>query len=413
MTVAAPGRTTPMAGPVRLAANVATIAGRNLRRLTRVPTLIAFATAQPVLFVLLFTYAWGGAVHPPGVERYIDYLLPGVWVLAIAFGASQTAVAVADDLATGMIDRFRALPVARSAVLAGRVAADTVRNLFVLALMTGVGYAIGFRFHAGPAAAAAAIGLALCVGIAFSWVFALLGLLVRDPEAAGTGGLLAVIPLIFTSSTFVPVATFPAGCKPSPTSTRSPPPSTPSARCAWAAPPPPTCGTPPPGSWACSPSPCPRPRSGTDEPPPGEADVRRRRVTVVGAGHPPIERLLPRPGALCACRATPPAASCNAASNAFCRPSRMAHRSFLTEANRRSTGCSGQAPTQLRNAQKEARSRTPAHIGAGGRSTVTCRPPPGRGWAASGARCAWAMAATIARPRPCPLVWSVRSVPRR
>ncbi|GAA4470659.1 ABC transporter permease [Phytohabitans houttuyneae] len=209
MTVAAPGRTTPMAGPVRLAANVATIAGRNLRRLTRVPTLIAFATAQPVLFVLLFTYAWGGAVHPPGVERYIDYLLPGVWVLAIAFGASQTAVAVADDLATGMIDRFRALPVARSAVLAGRVAADTVRNLFVLALMTGVGYAIGFRFHAGPAAAAAAIGLALCVGIAFSWVFALLGLLVRDPEAAGTGGLLAVIPLIFTSSTFVPVATFP------------------------------------------------------------------------------------------------------------------------------------------------------------------------------------------------------------
>jgi ABC-2 type transport system permease protein/oleandomycin transport system permease protein len=192
-----------------LLANTATITGRNLHRLVRVPTLIAFATAQPVMFVLLFTYAFGGAIHAPGVERYIDYALPGIWVLAIAFGASQTGVALADDLSTGMIDRFRALPMARSAVLAGRVTADAVRNLFVLALMTAVATAIGFRFHAGPAAALAAIGLALTVGIAFSWIFALLGLLVRDPESAGIGGLLAVIPLIFTSSTFVPVATFP------------------------------------------------------------------------------------------------------------------------------------------------------------------------------------------------------------
>jgi ABC transporter DrrB family efflux protein len=204
-----PGQVVRMGGPGWLAANVATVTGRNLRRLVRVPTLIAFATVQPVLFVVLFTYAWGGAVHPPGVDRYIDYALPGIWVLSIAFGASQTGVAIADDLATGMIDRFRALPMARSAVLAGRVAADAVRNLFVLALMTAVAHAIGFRFHAGPAAAIAAVGLALAVGVAFSWIFALLGLLVRDPESAGIGGLLAVIPLIFTSSTFVPVATFP------------------------------------------------------------------------------------------------------------------------------------------------------------------------------------------------------------
>lgn len=198
-----------MAGPGWWLANVATISGRNLHRLVRVPTLVAFATAQPVLFVLLFTYAWGGAIHPPGVETYIDYALPGIWVLAIAFGASQTGVAIADDLTTGMIDRFRALPMTRSAVLAGRTTADAVRNLFVLALMTGVATAIGFRFHAGPAAALAAVGLAVAVGVAFSWIFALLGLLVRDPESAGIGGLLAVIPLIFTSSTFVPVATFP------------------------------------------------------------------------------------------------------------------------------------------------------------------------------------------------------------
>ncbi|MFC4018390.1 ABC transporter permease [Micromonospora sp. GCM10011542] len=204
-----PGSVVQTSGPGWLLSNIATVTNRNLHRLVRVPTLIAFATVQPVLFVLLFTYSWGGAIHPPGVTRYIDYALPGIWVLAIAFGASQTGVALADDLTTGMIDRFRALPMARSAVLAGRVAADATRNLFVLALMTGVGYGIGFRFHAGPAAALAAIGLALAVGIAFSWIFALLGMLVRDPESAGIGGLLAVIPLIFTSSTFVPVATFP------------------------------------------------------------------------------------------------------------------------------------------------------------------------------------------------------------
>ena len=197
------------AGPAWVLANVATVTGRNLRRLVRVPTLIVFATVQPVLFVLLFTYAFGGAIHPPGVTRYIDYLLPGIWVVAIAFGASQTGVAIADDLATGMIDRFRALPMARSAVLAGRTAADAVRNLFVLALMTAVGYAIGFRFHAGAAAALAAIGLAVAVGVTFSWFNAAVGLLVRDAESAGLAGLLAVIPLIFTSSTFVPVPTMP------------------------------------------------------------------------------------------------------------------------------------------------------------------------------------------------------------
>src|SRR5687767_7346107 len=131
-----------MRGPRWWLSNVTSVTGRNLRRLVRVPTLIAFATVQPVLFVLLFTYAWGGAIHPPGVDTYIDYALSGIWILAIAFGASQTGVAIADDLATGMIDRFRALPMTRSAVLAGRTTADAVRNLFVLALMTGVGYAI-------------------------------------------------------------------------------------------------------------------------------------------------------------------------------------------------------------------------------------------------------------------------------
>lgn len=192
-----------------LLGDVLVITGRNLRRLVRVPTLIVFATVQPVLFVLLFTYVFGGAIRPSGVEHYVDFLLPGIFVLAIAFGASQTGVAIADDLATGMIDRFRALPMTRSAVLAGRTVADAVRNLFVLLLMTGVGYAIGFRFHAGPVAAAGAIGLALLIGVALSWINALVGLLVHDAETAGLAGLMPVIVLVFTSSTFVPIATMP------------------------------------------------------------------------------------------------------------------------------------------------------------------------------------------------------------
>jgi ABC transporter DrrB family efflux protein len=195
--------------PASALADTATITGRNLRRLVRVPTLLVFATVQPVLFVLLFTYAFGGAVRVPGVAHYIDYLLPGIFVLAIGFGASQTGVAIAEDLTAGMIDRFRSLPITSGAVLGGRVAADALRNLFVVALMIAVGAAIGFRFHAGPAAALAAAVLAVATGLAFSWLNLLLGLTVRDPESAGLAGLFPVIILFFTSSTLVPVATMP------------------------------------------------------------------------------------------------------------------------------------------------------------------------------------------------------------
>ncbi len=195
--------------PVPVLTDMGTITARNLRRLTRVPTLIVFATVQPVLFVLLFTYAFGGAVQVPGVTHYVDYLLPGIFVLAIGFGASQTGVAIAEDLATGMIDRFRSLPITGGAVLAGRVAADAVRNLFVVGLMIAVGSAIGFRFHTGPATAAGAVALAVATGVAFSWLNLLLGLIVRDPESAGLAGLFPIIILVFTSSTLVPVATMP------------------------------------------------------------------------------------------------------------------------------------------------------------------------------------------------------------
>jgi ABC-2 type transport system permease protein/oleandomycin transport system permease protein len=196
-------------GVRRWAVDVAVITVRNLHRLVRIPTLLAFATIQPVLFVLLFTYGFGGAIQTPGVENYIDYLLPGIFVLSLGFGASQTGVAIADDLSTGMIDRFRTLPMTRSAVLAGRTLADAVRNLFVIGLMIGLGYALGFRFHTGFGTALGVIGLALLVGLTFSWINVLIGLLVSDPESAGLAGLFPVIALIFTSSTFVPIATMP------------------------------------------------------------------------------------------------------------------------------------------------------------------------------------------------------------
>src|SRR5262249_16656590 len=196
-TAAPAGRT------VSVPVGIATITGRNLRRLVRVPTLLVFATVQPVLFVLLFTYAFGGAIHVPGVTRYIDYLLPGIFVLAIGFGASQTGVAIAEDLTTGMIDRFRSLPISSGAGLARRVTAGALRTLVVVLLMLAAAAALGFRFHAGPAAALAAVGLALAAGLAFSWLNLLLGLAVRDPESAGLAGLFPVIILFFTSSALV------------------------------------------------------------------------------------------------------------------------------------------------------------------------------------------------------------------
>jgi ABC-2 type transport system permease protein/oleandomycin transport system permease protein len=195
--LSAPGRIG--GGLAGLLANTATITGRNLHRLVRVPTLIVFATLQPVMFVLLFTYAFGGAIHPPGVDRYVDYLLPGIFVLAIA-----------DDLASGMIDRFRALPMARAAVLAGRTVADALRNLFVLGLMIGVGAAIGFRFHARPRRRARHGGPGPCGRLR----------VLLEQRAAGPAGPRRRIRRpgraagghpahLFTSSTFVPVATMP------------------------------------------------------------------------------------------------------------------------------------------------------------------------------------------------------------
>ncbi len=184
------------------------LAKRNLLRIVRLPQLLVFATIQPVMFVLLFRYVFGGAIHVAH-GTYVDYLLPGIMVQTVVFGATSTSVGLAQDMSNGIIDRFRSLPMARSAVLAGRTIADLVRNVFVVLLMVGVGELVGFRFHNGLIPALAAIGVALLLGYCLSWVFALVGQLASDPETAQLAGFLPIFPLVFASSVFTPIASMP------------------------------------------------------------------------------------------------------------------------------------------------------------------------------------------------------------
>lgn len=188
--------------------DAAVMARRNLTRIVRLPQLLVFATIQPVMFVLLFRYVFGGAIHVAG-GSYVDYLIPGVMVQTVVFGATSTSVGLAEDMRKGIIDRFRSLPMSRSAVLAGRTIADLVRNVFVVLLMVVVGELVGFRFHNGFFPAVAAIGIALLLGYALSWVFALVGQSVSDPETAQVASFLPIFPLVFASSVFTPIASMP------------------------------------------------------------------------------------------------------------------------------------------------------------------------------------------------------------
>jgi ABC-2 type transport system permease protein/oleandomycin transport system permease protein len=217
-TTAAPARTgtgTPrqQASSGRVVADGLAVTRRYLLHWIRQPQLIVFSTIQPVMFVLLFRYVFGGAVGsslPPGVE-YVNYLLPGIFVQSVAFGATQAAVGLATDLQGGIIDRFRSLPMARSAVLIGRTLSDLVRNLFVVLLMTAVGYAVGFRFSGGALGAVGAILIVVLFGFALAWIFSFVGLAVKGgAEGAQAASFVAIFPLVFASSAFVPIATMPS-----------------------------------------------------------------------------------------------------------------------------------------------------------------------------------------------------------
>ena len=184
------------------------LARRNLLRIPRQPDLLLAFTIQPVMFVLLFVYVFGGAIRTPGYD-YVDFLMPGIITQSISFGGFVTAVGLSEDLRKGLIDRFRSLPMSRAAVLAGRTLSDVATNGLSLVLLVAVGMIAGFDFKTGPLEVAGGFVLMLLFGYAFSWFFAWIGLLVSSPEAANSVGFIAIFPLTFASSAFVPTDSMP------------------------------------------------------------------------------------------------------------------------------------------------------------------------------------------------------------
>ena len=186
------------------------IAERNVRKVIRTPQfLVVEIFVQPVIFVLLFAYVFGGAIHVAN-GSYIDFLLPGILVQTATFSGLNTGLAVADDLRNGLMDRFWSLPMSRFAVIIGRIVADTLLSALAVVVMIGVGTVIGFRFHAGLVEALGAIGIAILTGATFGVVGALVAVIFRTPEGIQGVGFALIFPIVFASSVFVPVSTMPS-----------------------------------------------------------------------------------------------------------------------------------------------------------------------------------------------------------
>src|SRR5947209_1470831 len=190
-------------------ADALVLAKRHLIQIPRIPEELIFATIQPIMFVLLFRYVFGGAIAVSGTS-YVNYLMAGIFAQTVIFGATSTGIGLATDLQRGLIDRFRSLPMAKSAVLTGRTLADLVRNTFVVFVMWMVGLLVGFRPQGNALSWLAAVGLLLLTSFAFSWISATIGLLVRSVEAAQSSGFIWLFPLTFASSAFVPTNTMPS-----------------------------------------------------------------------------------------------------------------------------------------------------------------------------------------------------------
>ena len=184
------------------------IGKRNLLRILRTPQLIVFNAIQPIMFTLLFRYVFGGSIPLPGMS-YVDYLIPGIIVQTTLFSGAGTSIAMAEDIKGGIIDRFRSLPMARAAVLAGRTLADVARLIFVVLLLVAVGMLVGFRFHNGFLPGVAAVLLCVLFGFAFLWFFAFMGMSVKDVETAQVASFLPIFPLVFASSIFTRIQTMP------------------------------------------------------------------------------------------------------------------------------------------------------------------------------------------------------------
>lgn len=186
------------------------ITRRNAMRYIRLPQLIIFSSIQPIMFLTLFNYVFGGALGTTAGGDYINFLLPGIMVQTVLFGALQTGVGLSRDLNAGIIDRFRSLPMSRSAVLTGRTTADLIRNSSTALILLFTGFIYGFRFQSGVLDAVLMILIIVAFGYAFSWVAAFVGLAVRDEETAQLAGFLFIFPLTFASATFVPTQTMPS-----------------------------------------------------------------------------------------------------------------------------------------------------------------------------------------------------------
>ena len=189
-------------------ADMLVLAERSLKRIPRAPDLLISFTVQPLMFVLLFVYVFGGAISTPGYD-YVDFLIPGIIIQTMSFGGFVTALGLSEDLKKGLVDRFRSLPMSRSAVLAGRTLADVATNALSVTVMIVVGLVAGFSFDAPFLHIVAGIGLALLFGYAFSWVFAFVGLTASSPESSQAFGFILIFPLSFISSAFVPVDSMP------------------------------------------------------------------------------------------------------------------------------------------------------------------------------------------------------------
>ena len=182
---------------------------RNLLVWLRVPAYIVFTVVQPVIFVLLFRYVFGGAIPVGNPGGYVNFLMPGIIGQTAAFATFGTAIALAQEAKTGVLDRLRSLPMARSAVLAGRLIADAIRMLITIVVIVAVGYLVGFRFQNGVLGAIGMILLAEVFGVSICCISAWIGLAIRDEESVQSFGLIWLFPLTFVSSAFVPIATMP------------------------------------------------------------------------------------------------------------------------------------------------------------------------------------------------------------
>ena len=189
--------------------DTAVVAKRNLKRIPRQPDLWVSFTIQPVMFVLLFVYVFGGAISTPGYD-YVDFLIPGIIVQTMSFGGFVTAIGLSDDLRKGLIDRFRSLPMARSAVLGGRTLADVATNGISIVVMVVVGLLVGFSFSSNPLEVAGGFALLILFGYAFSWIFAFIALTSSSAEGAQALGFMIIFPLTFASSAFVPPESMPS-----------------------------------------------------------------------------------------------------------------------------------------------------------------------------------------------------------